>query len=337
MEQSSVSGWMQTSNYGRAIASRAARYSARYYRTIIAALVIILLILETVYTNLFLLAITVGGVLLYAAYVAGRLLLPTHWMGRYYASRTQFLRAQAGILSLTLLLVGYALFHQTTSLWVLYLLAAMIVSEHCSTSALLLTVGEIDLLLIGLGYVGSGLPLAAYFRFSSALVTASFQALAILLLSFLLHYLVRNVGARDTTIARYRKMLDGLAINIRVLHDPQAARMLVLNTFQAVHCAACGSIWILDSQARQLVLTTCTREVEQHLDCPAANDSPGGFSVPLNDDRLPACVARTGQPHFASRADKPPRRLADALPAPRPFLPHARLELGIRSPKLVQI
>ncbi|GEM_PF-4083771 len=270
MEQSSVSGWMQTANYGRAIASRAARYSARYYRIIIAALVIMLLILETVYTNPFLVALTLSGILLYAAYVVGRLLLPPRWMDRYYAPRTQLLRAQAGIFSLTFLLAGYAFFHQTTSLWVLYLLAAMIVSEHCSTSALLLTVGEIDLLLIGLGYPGSGLPLAAYLLFSPALVTASLQALAILLLSFLLHYLVRNVEARDTTIARYRRMLNGLAVNIRILHDPQAVRMLVLNTFQAIHRAACGSIWILDK------LIPATMQA-----CKCSQSQPAGGYAPL--------------------------------------------------------
>jgi len=332
MDQFAASRLMQTSNYGRAIASRPARYSARYYRIIIAALVVTLLILEAVYTDTFLRVLVVGSFLLYAAYVAGRLLLPTRLMPRYYTPRIQFWRAQAGILGLTLILFSYAAFHQSTSLWMLYLLAVMIISEHCSTPELLFTTGEISLMLIGLGYVGSGLPLDVYLRFSPALVTASIHALVILLLSFLLHYLVRNVEARDTTIARYREMLATLAVNTRSLHDPQAARVLVLNTFQEMRGASCSSIWALDPQATRLTLAACTRGYEQHLDCPAINDSPNGFSVSLDDDRLPACVARTGQPHFASMADKPPRRLADALPASRPFLPHARLELGIPIP-----
>ncbi|MDY7080187.1 MAG: GAF domain-containing protein [Chloroflexota bacterium] len=333
MKRIAASRWMQTSNYGRAIASRAARYSARYYRIIIAALVVTLLILEAVHTNPFLWAITVGVSFLYMAYVVGRLLLPTRWVPSYYTPRVQFWRAQAGIVGVTVLLASYAIFHHSSSFWVLYLLAVMIVSEHCDTSALLLTVGEISLLLIGLGYVDSGLPLRVYLRFSPALITASLHALTILLLGFLLHYLVRNVGARDTTIARYREVLDTLAGNVRSLHDPQEARTLVLNVCQAMCDASCGSIWALDPQTAQLILAACTGEDgRRHSDCPAAKDSPHGFSMSLDDDQLPACVASTGRPHFASRADNPPGRLANALPAPRPFLPHARLELGVPIP-----
>jgi hypothetical protein len=248
MRRSSSSRWMQSPNYGRAIASRAARYSARYYRVIIAVLVVILLALEALCAPLLLRALTAGGVALYLAYVAGRLLLPARWMPRYYTCRMQFLRAQAGIASLTLLLAGYAWSRQPTSLWVLYLLTLMIIGEHCGTLPLLFAVGEVGLLLIGLGYLGSGGPLAVYLRFSPPLAAALLRALAILLLSFLLHYLMRNVEARDTTIRRYQEMLDTLAVNIRSLHDPQAVRTLVLNALQATRAASCGAIWALDSQ-----------------------------------------------------------------------------------------
>jgi signal transduction histidine kinase len=333
MRRYSASRWMQNPNYGRAIASRAARYSARYYRVIVAVMVITLLIIEAAHSNLFLQVLSVSGILVYVVYVIVRLLLPVRLMSRYYDSRVQFLRAQTGILSLTILLGGYAAFQQSTSLWVLYLLGMMIVSEHCGTMKLLLTVGEIGFLLIGLGYMESDLSVIAYLNLSPFFARASLRAIAILLLGFLLHYLVRNVEARDTTIARYREMLDTLAINIRSLHDPHTARVLVLNICQEMRDAACCSIWILDPQAARLTLVACTEEKDgPHLDCPASNSSPQGFSISLDDDRLPACVARTNQSHFASRADKPPHRLGDALFASRPFLPHARLELGIPIP-----
>lgn len=326
-----ASRWMQSPNYGRAIASRSARLSAGYYRVIIAVLVVTLLVLEALHAPLCLRALTTGEVLLCIVYVVAHLLLPNRWMRRHYTPRIQFWRAQAGIASLTLLLTGYALCRHPTSLWLLYLLGLMIISEHCRTPKLLLSIGEIGMLIITLGYVGSGLQMAAYLYLSPQLVTALFHTLAIALLGFLLHYMVRNVEARDTAIAHYRDMLETLAVNIRSLHDPQAARTLVLNICCAMHDASCGSIWTPDLQSSQLTLVACTREREEHLDCPAAGNA-SGFSMPLDDDRLPACVARTGQSHFASRADKPPRRLADALPAPRPFLPHARLELGIPIP-----
>ena len=55
---------MQTSNYGRAIASYAARYSARYYRIIIAILVVTLLGLEAVHAGYIPRVFTISGVLL---------------------------------------------------------------------------------------------------------------------------------------------------------------------------------------------------------------------------------------------------------------------------------
>ncbi len=332
MKKSTASRLMQTSNYGRAIASRSARYSARYYRVIIAVLVIMLLVVEALRANYFLQVCTAGGVLLYAAYVLARVLLPARWMGRYYAPRVQLWRAQLGISSLTLLLAGYALYRQPTILWVLYLLALMIVSEHCRTPQLLLILGEISLLLVGLGYVGSDLSLVSYLRFSPALVEALRHTLVILLLGFLLHYMVRNVEARDTTIARYREILDTLVDNVRSLHDPQAARNLVLRICRTMRNADCASLWALDSQTGELKLTACTREEGQHLDCPAYAGTGEKVSIPLDDDRLPACVVRTGRPHFSSRAGDPPQHLSDALPAPRPFLTSARLELGVLIP-----
>jgi len=334
MKQPLASRWMQTPNYGRAISSRFARYSARYYRVIIAGLVVGLLVLETLDAPVPLRLLTVGVVSTYIVYVVGRLLLPEVWMSRYYTRRIQFARAHAGILGLTVLLGGYAFFHHpTTSLWLLYLLAVMIVSEHCETPELMFTVGWVGVLLLGLGYVDSGLAPVAYFRFSSALAVALRRAFVMLLLGFLLHYLVRNVGARDTSIARYREMLDTLAVNIRSLHDPQAARTLVLNMCRTMRAASCCSIWTPDPKTGRLTLAACTMDRGQHLDCPVVSNPSDGFSIALDDDRLPACVARTGQPHFASRADRPPCRLGDAIPARRPFLPHARLELGIPIPE----
>ena len=332
MKHPYASRWMESTNYGRAIASHAARLSARYYRVIIAVLVVALLALEAVHAPLPLQLLTGGGVLLYATYLAGRLLLPDHWRTRYHAPRVQFWRAQAGIASLTLLLGGYAFYRRPTSLWLLYLLAVMIISEHCPTPQLLFSLVEIGALLVGLGYVESGIPWTAYLRCSPDVVTASLHALLITLLGFLVHYLVRNVEARNTTITRYREMLDKLAVNTRSLHDPQAARTLVLSVCKAMRAASCCAIWTLDPEARQLTLAACTRDGGQHVDCPAADRPHGGFSIPLDDDRLPASVARTGQAHFAPWGDKHLHHLAGALPALRPFLPDARLELGIPIP-----
>jgi len=327
-----ASRWMQSPNYGRAIASQYARVSARYYRAIIALLVVALLALEAIDAPPVLQALTAGTIALLTAFVLGRLLLPARWLPRYHTPQVQFWCAQAGIASLTLLLAGYALQRQPTLLWVLYLLGVMIISEFCATPRVVLSIGEICLLIIALGYLGSGQGLLAYLRFSPQLTAASLQALAFALLGFLLHYMVRNVEARDASIARYRDMLDTLAVNTRSLHDPQAARTLVLNICRAMRAAACGSIWTLDPQTNRLILAACNGEDGEHLDCPVGGDGPNGFSISLEDDGLPARVACTGQPHFCARADRPPRRLGDALFAPRPFLPQARLEIGIPIP-----
>lgn len=331
MKQPAASRWMQTPNYGRAISSYAARYSARYYRSIIAFLVVTLLALQAVRSGPVLLLVTAVGGLLYLIYVIVRLRLPSRWMRRYYTPRVQFWRAQAGILGLTVLLVFYAVAGQSLYLGILYLLSVMIVSEHCSTLALLFTLVEVGAILIGLGYLGSGLTLVDYLTLSPAFFTAAFYACALLLLGFLLHYLVCNVDARNRTISHYRTLLNVLADDVRSLYDPHSVRMLVLNTVKSMRNAACCAIWSLDAQSGRLRLTACTDDEECSPDCLANGRSPD-FSIPLNDDRLPACVARTGEPYFASRADHPPTELGEMMLASRPFLPHARLELGIPIP-----
>jgi len=332
MKRPSASGWMHSPNYGRAIASQAARLSARYYRVIIAILVVALLFLEVARAPLQVRAFTVSGIVLYIAYVAGRLLFPARWGQRYYTPRVQFWRAQAGIAGLTLLLSGYAWYSHSTSLWLLYLLAVMIISEHCSTPQLLLTLVEIGLVLVGLGYLESSRSSPADLGLSSALAAAPLHALAIVLLGFLVHYLVRNVEARDTTIARYRKVLDTLAANTGLLHDPAIVRRLLMDICRATRAADCCAIWTLDQQAGRLTLAACTNENGRHGGCPVMDAPPNCFFLSLDDDRLPACVARTGKPHFASHAEKSPHRLVDALPAPSPFRPIARLEMGIPIP-----
>jgi signal transduction histidine kinase len=330
---------MHTLDYGRAISSRAARYSANYYRVIIAVIVAMLLLLEAWHANLLLLRITVGYILLYGVYLLARLFMPDRWIPRYYTPVIQFARAQLGIVGLTTLICCYAALGERTNLWMLYILALMIISEHCETRVLPLTIIEIGLLLILQGYIGVwGTSPGDYLKLSPELITVSIQVLVLALVGFLLHYLVRNVDARNTTIARYRQTLRHLAVDIRSLHDPYTARKLALDLICKMHLARCGAIWVPDPDGEGLTLTTCVETGEQstsNLECPAADytgHASPGFSIPLHDDRLPACVARTQQHHFASRADTPPQQLGDALPAPRPFMPHARLELGISIP-----
>ena len=265
MEQPGASQWMQTPNYGRAISSYAARYSARYYRTIIAFLVVTLLALQAVRSGPRLLIITAIGGLLYLIYVIVRLRLPSRWIPRYYTPRVQFWLAQAGIPALTVLFFFYALEGQSLYLGILYLLSVMIVSEHCSTLALLVTLVEVGAILVGLGYVGSDLSLIDYLAFSPALFTAAFYACALLLLGFLLHYLVRNVDARNRTISHYRTLLNVLADDVRSLYDPQSVRMLVLNTVKSMRNAACCAIWSFDARSGRLKLTACTDDEGQLL------------------------------------------------------------------------
>jgi hypothetical protein len=290
-----MSTWMRTPNYGRAIASLAARYSARFYRLIVAIMVVVLLVLEALRAPPLPRSTTVIALILYLSYVIARLFLPARWKPRYYTPVIQFLRAQAGIASLTWLLASYAVSGpgEHTSLWILYLLSVMIISEHCTTSALLLTVGEIGLFLLALGYLSSEASgrssFFAYLAFSAPFLTAVFRALTITLLVFLLHYLVRNVEARDLTINRYREMLDTLAVNIRPLHDPQMARRVMLNICRATRRAGCCSIWIPQLRNARLTLAACTKEyadgASADIDPASADIDPA--SADIDPDRPP--------------------------------------------------
>lgn len=308
------------------------RISNRTYRLFIAGLVVALLVLEALQADPVLRWLTGAGILAYAVYVAARMVLPVRWESRYYTGRVQFWRAQAGIVGVTLLLGTYAFFQEPNTLWILYVLGLMIVSQHCPTEAFLVTVTEINLFLVGLGYLESGMPAAAYLRFSPDLGLAILRTVSIALVGFLVHYLVEKRTARDESIARYRELLAALAEDTRSLRSPALARDLVLRLCSDLLDADCATLWLFDAPEKTLTLATCARDhCAAGRDCPARHGD-GPVSLPLDDRRLPASVARSGEPVVASSVGGILGRVSDIRRASRPFLPEANLEVGFPIP-----
>jgi len=304
---------MKSPNYGWRITSAAARYSARYYRIVIAFFVAFFVLLEAIPAPPRLLRWTVGLMSVYAAYVLARMLLPIRLYPRYYRPRVQFLRAQAGILSLTVLLAPYAILDEPNSLWLLYTLGIMIVSEHCSTSAVLFTLGELFVIMVSLGAVGSGLPFGAYLSMSDPFLGALKHSVGVILLGFLTHYLVRNVSARDLTIRRIRHVLNRLGHNTDVQEDLSAARKLLVRVLEELSEASCCSIWSLNPADNTLTVKACIASGEDsHDETAYCSSCPSFLSLEdLDADDLMGRVLDTHKPHFTTRRTLHPQHLTN--------------------------
>lgn len=333
MRVSARGRWMRGPSYGRAITSVSARYTARYYRLIIGAMVVALMLLQATHTTAPIQILTGLSVAFYGAYLIGRLLMPERWEQHYYTPRNQFWRAQVAILGVTSLLAMYAMEDQFTILWILYILALMIVSEHCSTRSLLLAVLEIAFSLVILGYFGSRLALISYLALSAPFMEASSKAASILLLAFLLHYLIRNVEARDTSIGRYRSVLNSLTANLPNSHNPQTSKGAVLDMLRRSCTASSGSIWIVEPNSGRLTLNAyADADGVITTGDPSLNHCLFHEPIPLGDDCLPACVARNGRPGYAVTGNRTPGNLDDARPTGRTVLPSSKMELAIPIP-----
>lgn len=330
-----ASRWMRSLNYGRPLRSRLARATANYYRVLIALLVVALLVVNGWRATPPARMVIGAAVGLYVVYVLVRITLLDRLAARYYQPRVQFLRAQAGILGLTVVLFvlerGWPgspamasewqarLMPAASTLWPLYILPLMIVGEHCSTTLSLITLSEVSGCL-GLLALWGGVPLWESLQ----------QILALLLLGFVTHYLIRNVNARDLSIARYRRLWSLLAENTRALRDPKQTCEVALEASVRAVGAYCGSLWQLDGRGESLQALLCQPNTPGT--CPWLCGEAADRVLPLSANWAPTVAARTSTPCFALRRRRPPQAVADACVEAAPMISQAAFEIAIPIP-----
>jgi signal transduction histidine kinase len=120
------------------------------------------------------------------------------------------------------------------------------------------------------------------------------------LLSYILHYLIRNVQARSQTIASYNAVnsvtnqVDVAATTTEQQWQP------ILNALVHYMDGACAAVWLLDPKTEQLRRVAGVRRSDTRPPIMTPITTADAEPAALTGMRLVAAVARTGQPDHAA-------------------------------------
>jgi hypothetical protein len=199
MQQDAVNATQEFRDYGESaglgslIWGAQSQFLVRYFHYVVAFLTSIILLLIIVPYSWALALTVVAGYLIYVA-VRKVLMRRPALERKFYRQYSQLLRAEIGWVTITLLLFiipGSAY----SALWLLYIPILMLTSRHCATEFLIVLYAQSALALIAAR--AQVLPLAGVIGSPSLWA----DVLAIGLLAYMIHYLVRNIQARNWTIA----------------------------------------------------------------------------------------------------------------------------------------
>jgi signal transduction histidine kinase len=130
MQHHPIGDLMIRANFGRTGLGGATLLIANYYRLMLAALVVALIVCHLPLVGApMLLALMLGAYVCYVAFRFRVFSLRESW---FYTPRVQFWRAQLAIIGVTLFLGLLQIWGPTGSLWVLYLPALLMVSRYCT-------------------------------------------------------------------------------------------------------------------------------------------------------------------------------------------------------------
>ncbi len=278
---------LQEAGVGSGTWSRWSYLAATYYHYIIAIFTAGILFLVLIRHDW---PLTLAATGLYVLYVILRkTLIRGEIERRFYQADYQYIRAQLGLLAITVLII-LTPGGENTALWVLYLLMVLLASKHCSTMRMSSIAIEASLAL-GVVRLWHGVPLG------EVLLDPNWWAdcLVLGLLSFILHYLVRNIQARNETIAAHNAV-NALAEKADMTDVTGSKQWQPMLLALLKHLgAACASVSMCDYKTGQLRSVASVRRSTEKSDALDWEDSTNDTPISLDSPTLIAEVARTGK------------------------------------------
>lgn len=262
--------------------------AARWYHLIIAIFTVAILTVSLAF-QLNRPELAALFVSLYLLYFGARKLMPEKMERQFYKRPTQFIRAQAGVIAIAAIMLFVPQSEQT-SLWLLSVLVILLTSKHCNTWQVVLMTGEACAVLLAARLVHGTL--------ASGLFDLAGQWLWLGLLTFVLHFLVRNIEARDKTIAAHRAV-NALADEADMTQAHQAIQWqpMLIALLQHLRSDA-ASVWTFDPRTRRLhrVAAICRdHHTSEWLDL---SGETADATLALDAQVLIAEVARSGESNY---------------------------------------
>ncbi|MEZ4646097.1 MAG: GAF domain-containing protein [Chloroflexota bacterium] len=242
--------------------SSSQRYAARFYRPIIVltTTLIILLATKQYWQQPSIIPVTLLCFLfLYLVVFGLRMGLLKPGDGRekkFYRPRLQLLRGQVSLLAVATLMLLLSIYNLNDhSLWILFVLATLIISEHNSTRTVILTLLEVALVISGIAYIGwilNGGGSNSWLAFIQSRYDLLYQILGIWLVNFVFHYLVRNIQGRDSAYTQHQEWLNLITEQWTNKGNPQEKRAAVLKCANELTTAQ-AQLWVLRLSDHALV------------------------------------------------------------------------------------
>ncbi len=231
--------------------NRASYLAGKYYHWIVA--IFTTLILLTALIDRIGLLLTFGCIALYWAYFGVRKSMTPNIERQFYRRNIQFARAQIALVFIGALILVVPEAEQAY-LWLLFVPIILLTSKHCITWQFLTLVAEASAFVPLARLVRGVLPV-----FDLQLVSAW---LWLWLLSFILHYLMRNIQARTATIASYNAV-NLLAARISLDEVGSAQQWQPLLTALVYHLnGGCAAVWLVDAKTQNLQRIAAVQRVE---------------------------------------------------------------------------
>lgn len=237
----------------------------------------------------------------YALYLLVRFSLIKQRETTFYQPLPQFLRAQVSIIVLTAIIASVGESGTRGYLWLLFTLQLMIISRHMDTWLFGLSVLQVCLILTGLRL--SVVPVENIDTFIRTNLDLVVQWTWIALIGFVIHYLLRNIQARDETIGIMSR-INSLADRRQTDPDQKARWETVLEIYLQNAGARCGSVWIYhqhESQIRPLTNLDCCLDSACRS---TAGDIAMVGSTSLEPDHPVIEAARSGRPIYCRSRTK---------------------------------
>lgn len=188
-----------------------------------------------------------GALILYPLYTLFRNWLRGVMDENFYDPRVQLVRAQMGIAAITCLIGALAALNvQHHELWLLYTMPLWLVSEHNSTRTAGLVWLESVILLVAATLLGaqlSAVQTGAPWPVAATALGLAVQVLWLGLLTFLTHYLMRNIHGRDRAYHRHLEWLNRIAQTVVPMEQAQDQRRALLRMVSDVTGFA-SALWL---------------------------------------------------------------------------------------------
>ena len=230
--------------------TRLARYAASYYRPVIyglTALIIAITLIKYRDAPPYVIGGLFFGLFGYTAIFIWRMRMGKATEFYFYKSHVQLIRGQVSILSVTIMIFLLAAHgYNNHMLWLLYVLATLLISEHNSTPVVLFTLGEVALLYVFTSYVGWGMHTSSWANLATFWLdidNLGSHVLGVWLVTFVFHYLVRNIHGRDKAFEQQQRWLELVAGQWMNAGKPQKQRTALVHYIE-IFTGAKVKLWL---------------------------------------------------------------------------------------------